>query len=232
MLHNLRRVVGWLGFVALIWFWRNEARAVRSDNLYLVGMFLFLLWVPVPVLVGRLFLRKPRSEEQIAWTTLLVHYSIIFVFGWCLIAAFKMARKYPLYAFPFNPLVGRVLVDVSGALVALTVMMLALSGVGAPCAVALSRKLATDWLYRYTRNPMVLSMIVFLLCAGLWMRSTLFLLWTIAGAIPAELIMLRFYEERELELRFGESYLAYKRVTPMLLGRRGKPASARAAAGQ
>ena len=57
------------------------------------------------------------------------------------------------------------------------------------------------------------------------MLANLRRLVALAGAValsPAELSMLKLFEERELELRFGDEYLAYKRSTPMLLGRRRK----------
>jgi protein-S-isoprenylcysteine O-methyltransferase Ste14 len=34
---------------------------------------------------------------------------------------------------------------------------------------------------------------------------------------PALLIFIKVYEERELEIRFGDPYLAYKERTPMLI---------------
>ena len=67
---------------------------------------------------------------------------------------------------------------------------------------------------------MVLSALAFLIAVGLWLRSTLFVLWVIAVAIPAVLVFLKVYEERELEIRFGEAYREYREKTPMLWPRR------------
>jgi protein-S-isoprenylcysteine O-methyltransferase Ste14 len=103
----------------------------------------------------------------------------------------------------------------------LTVVNLAVRGLGAPFAIALSRRLATDWMYRWTRNPMVLAVLAFLLSFGVWIRSTLFVVWVLLLVAPAWLYFLKVYEERELEIRFGEPYLEYKARTPMLLP--GKP---------
>lgn len=105
----------------------------------------------------------------------------------------------------------------------LTVLNLALGGLGAPFAVALSQRLAVNGLYAWTRNPMVLSTIAFLISVGLWLQSMLFILWMIVLVIPAWLYLLRVFEERELEIRFGASYLAYKARTPMLWPRRPAP---------
>jgi len=97
---------------------------------------------------------------------------------------------------------------------------LALKGLGAPFAIALSKKLATDWLYAWTRNPMLLVVLAFLLSLGVWFQSALFVLWVLTLVTPALLGFVKIYEERELEIRFGASYLEYKSRTPMLFPRR------------
>jgi protein-S-isoprenylcysteine O-methyltransferase Ste14 len=63
---------------------------------------------------------------------------------------------------------------------------------------------------------MVLAVLAWLLSFGLWIRSALFLAWVLALVTPAWLVFLRVYEERELEIRFGEPYLDYRARTPML----------------
>jgi protein-S-isoprenylcysteine O-methyltransferase Ste14 len=39
------------------------------------------------------------------------------------------------------------------------------------------------------------------------------------GVIPAHILFLKFFEEKELELRFGESYLDYRKNVPFLVPR-------------
>jgi protein-S-isoprenylcysteine O-methyltransferase Ste14 len=95
-----------------------------------------------------------------------------------------------------------------------------LKGLGAPFAIALSRKLAVDWLYAWTRNPMLLAGLALLISLGIWFQSTLFVLWALLLFAPALLFFEKVYEERELEIRFGASYLAYKSRTPMLFPRK------------
>jgi len=225
----LRRLVALAGLAALIWFWNHTAKLWHTDTTGFYIMFPLLLLVPIVALIGRLLLRKVRSLEQVAWITLFVHYSIVFAMGWSIIVAFTMARVHPFYVIPFSRTLGLVLMGVTAAVVTVTVATLALRGLGAPFAISLSRRLATDWLYRYTRNPMVVSLIAFFIAAGLWLQSALFLIWALGALTPAELLFLKIYEERELELRFGESYLAYKRSTPMLLGFRHRAQSVAAA---
>jgi protein-S-isoprenylcysteine O-methyltransferase Ste14 len=69
---------------------------------------------------------------------------------------------------------------------------------------------------------MILSALAFLIAPGLWLRSTVFVLWAVAVVIPVVLVFLKVYEERELEIRFGAKYLEYKAKTPMLWPRKPK----------
>jgi protein-S-isoprenylcysteine O-methyltransferase Ste14 len=117
-------------------------------------------------------------------------------------------------------MIGLSLTIVTGAAVFLTVANLALKGFGAPFFIVLSRKLAADWMYAWTRNPMVLAILAFLLSLGIWFQSVLFVLWALILFTPALLFFVKVYEERELELRFGTSYLEYKSRTPMLFPRK------------
>ncbi|MEJ2147607.1 MAG: methyltransferase [Acidobacteriota bacterium] len=78
-------------------------------------------------------------------------------------------------------------------------------------------------LYAWTRNPMALASLALLVSLGVWFQSALFVLWALALCAPALLFFLKMYEERELELRFGTSYLEYKSRTPMLFPRRPNP---------
>jgi protein-S-isoprenylcysteine O-methyltransferase Ste14 len=96
------------------------------------------------------------------------------------------------------------------------VLNLALKGLGAPFFIALSRRLAADWFYARTRNPMVLAALAFFLALGIWYQSALFLLWVLILFAPALLFFIRVYEERELEIRFGEAYRRYRASTPFL----------------
>ena len=229
MSQNVRRAVALLGFAALVFVWNHEAKIWRGNRFYVAGMFVVLTMAPVAGWVGRRLLQKPAGVERIRWITLFVHYTVMLAMGISIIWAFKVAGLHPLYVIPFPRVVGYFLVRVTASVVIGTVLTLALRGLGAPFAIALSRRLATDWLYRYTRNPMFVSLIAFFIAAGLWLQSTLLLLWAVFALIPAELSVLKLYEERELELRFGDDYVAYKRKTPMLLGRRRRESRAAAA---
>ena len=80
--------------------------------------------------------------------------------------------------------------------------------------------LTTTGPYAWTRNPMVLASLTLLVSLGIWYQSTLFVAWGLVLVSPALLFFVKVYEERELEIRFGTSYLEYKARTPFLFPRR------------
>lgn len=109
---------------------------------------------------------------------------------------------------------------IGGISLLIVIINLAIKGLGAPFAVALTRLVAAEWMYAWTRNPMVLSALAFFVGLGLWLQSTLFLVWVIIVVCPVIFLFLRVYEEKELEIRFGEAYLEYKARTPMFFPRK------------
>jgi protein-S-isoprenylcysteine O-methyltransferase Ste14 len=59
-------------------------------------------------------------------------------------------------------------------------------------------------------------MLAWLVAVGLWLQSALFLVWVLVWLTPAWILILKVYEEREVEIRFGEAYRATKARTPFL----------------
>jgi protein-S-isoprenylcysteine O-methyltransferase Ste14 len=106
-------------------------------------------------------------------------------------------------------------------LLAITNQRLRALGSGANAFRLTKRIVATD-IYERTRNPMSLGYYLFVVAVGLLSGSTLITLGALAGVIPAHLFFLKYFEEFELSLRFGESYEEYKRRTPFLIPRMGR----------
>jgi protein-S-isoprenylcysteine O-methyltransferase Ste14 len=173
-----------------------------------------------PVWLGRKMLDRQPTASRASWITIFVHYALIILLGVPLIRAVVTHQNWPDWTLPIPVEIGLLLVIVTGAATLLTIVNLALKGLGAPFAIALSRKLAVDWLYAWTRSPMVVAGLAFLLALGIWFQSALFVLWVLILFTPAYLVFLKMYEERELEIRFGASYLEYKSRTPMLFPRK------------
>jgi len=178
-----------------------------------------LLVFPV-VWLGRKILERHLTRSGVVWITTFVQFAVANLLGLGAIRAATTHQDWSDWVIPIPTEIGMVLVIVTGAAVFLTVANLALKGFGAPFFIVLSRKLAADWMYAWTRNPMVLAIFAFLLSLGIWYQSVLFVLWALILFAPALLFFVKVYEERELELRFGASYLEYKSRTPMLFPRK------------
>ncbi len=204
----------------VIWWWAVDAPLSDSVNLSIIVGGLLLVF-PL-VWFGRQLLGRSPTPGRVAWVTTFIHYSLGIFMG---IPIARAVTTYPDWAgwvIPVAEEIGLALVLITGAACLVTILNLALRGLGAPFAIALSRKLAVDWLYAWTRNPMVLAGLAFLVSLGIWFRSALFVAWVLVLFAPALLFFEKVYEERELEFRFGASYQAYKARTPMLFLRRPK----------
>lgn len=208
-----------LAFIFIFWWWGLNATLSNAINLYVISVGVLLTY-PV-VWLGRKMLDRGQTAVIAEWTITFVHSSLAFTFGLPIIRAIITHQDWPGWVIPLPKEVGLALVIITGASFLLTVLNLALKGFGAPFFIALSRKLAADWMYAWTRNPMVLAALAFLISLGLWYQSILFILWVLLFFTPALLFFIKVFEERELEIRFGKSYLEYKTRTPMLIP--GKP---------
>ena len=201
-----------------IWYWVLNRQFDHVQALIIIvggvaGVF------PV-VWVGRRTLDAKPTIDRTAWVTSIVHFAIMVLLGAAIVEAARTGETWQGWVMPVPAGVGLALMMATGTALLLTVVNLALQGLGAPFAIALTRRLATNWMYAWTRNPMVLSLLAFLVSLGIWFRSFLFVLWVLALVTPAMIVYLKVYEERELEIRFGASYLEYKAKKPMLWPRK------------
>ena len=194
----------------LRWLAANDVGTAASAVLIVAPLVLV-----APVSLGGRKVLDARPEWVIP-ATAAVDLILIVLFGVSIVVGVRFGIAHPGWLLPIPAKPGLVLMWVLGPVVALTVINLAVRGLGAPFAAPISRRLATDWLYRYTRNPMVLTLLLFLVAVGLWLRSAWFIGWVVGLATPAWVFYLRVFEERELELRFGPPYLDYRNQTPML----------------
>ena len=207
-----------LAFALFIWLWALNRPISNTMNLLIIigGM---LLVYPI-VWLGRMILDRQPTTSRAVWITTFVQFAVGTLFGAAIIQAVTTHQDWPGWRLPIPVGIGLLLVIITGAAFLLTVVNLALKGFGAPFFIALSRKLAIDWLYAWTRNPMVLAGLALLLSLGIWFQSALFVLWVLVLFAPALLVFIKVFEERELEIRFGASYLEYRSRTPMLFPRK------------
>jgi len=207
-----------LVFIWFIWWLVLNAPLSNVMNLsVIVGGV--LLTFPLAWL-GRKILDRHQTMSHAVRTTTFVHFGLGFTFGVPIVRAVSTYQDWSGWVLPIPSAIGLVLVIITGAVFLLTVVNLALKGFGAPFFIALSQKLAADWMYAWTRNPMALAVLAFFLSLGIWFQSTLFILWVLIVFAPAYVFFAKVYEERELEIRFGASYLEYKSRTPMFIPRK------------
>jgi len=209
--------VALLTFICFIfWLVQNVSLSNVINLSIIMGGVLFtfpLVWL------GRKMLDKQPTISRAVWVTTFVHFGLGFTIGVPFVRAVITYRDWSGWVLPVPTETGSLLVIITGAASFVTVVNLALKGFGAP-GIVLSRKLAVDWLYAWTRNPMALAGLTFFLSLGVWFQSTLFLLWVLILLAPALLFFIKVYEERELELRFGAPYLDYKTNTSFLWPRK------------
>jgi protein-S-isoprenylcysteine O-methyltransferase Ste14 len=215
-----RILLNFLGLIStwIIWFWLiDQELGLASAFGIAVGGILAI--IPV-VIAGRRLLDRQPTIEQADLVTTILHYFLAIFFGSAVIAATMFGLSSPSWSIPIPSWLGFFLMTIGGISILIVILNLAIKGLGAPFAVALTRIVATEWVYAWTRNPMVLSALAFLVGLGLWLQSTLFLVWVIIVVYPVFFLFLKVYEERELEIRFGEDYLKYKSQTPMFIPRK------------
>lgn len=200
------------------WLWLpSQSFSSTVDLLIIVGGILLVFLI---VWLGRVLLDQKPTIGRVGWVTIGVHFALMVLLGAAIIRAVVARHGWPDWLLPIPVEIGWLLVVITSLAALLTVINLAVTGLGAPFAVALTRKLTADWMYAWTRNPMVLATLAFLLSLGIWLRSALFVLWVLVLVTPAWLAFVKVYEERELEIRFGAAYREYKSRTPMLFPRR------------
>jgi protein-S-isoprenylcysteine O-methyltransferase Ste14 len=207
-----------LVFIWFIWWLVLNQPLSNIENLSIIVGGILLTY-PL-VWLGRKILDRHQTIGHAVWTTTFVHFGLGFTFGVPIVRAVSTYQEWSGWVLPIPSVIGLVLVIITGAAFLLTVINLALKGFGAPFFIVLSRKLAADWMYAWTRNPMALAGLAFFLSLGIWFQSALFVLWVLIVFAPAYVFFVKVYEERELEIRFGASYLEYKSRTPMFFPRK------------
>jgi protein-S-isoprenylcysteine O-methyltransferase Ste14 len=124
---------------------------------------------------------------------------------------------------PLNSICALLLIVPGLVLVEWTIGLQFSKGMGTPIPVVATRRLIITGPYAYSRNPMATGTTMVYIGVAVWIGSlaaaALAAIYPVVIAVYTILV-----EEKELERRFGEEYLAYKRRTPFIcprLRRRG-----------
>jgi protein-S-isoprenylcysteine O-methyltransferase Ste14 len=188
-----------------------------------LGLFAFLIGLCI---LGA-WLRKHPSKENAEKFNRIMHFLFYAGLGVPFVVAFffpglrHLDSLVGLHPLPFQTLflVVGILFGLPGLyLMGASNKSLRALGSGAN-AFRLTRRIVANDIYQYTRNPMSLGYYLIGLSIAFLSGSTLLTLYIVFGIIPAPLFFLKFFEEFELELRFGDSYQQYKRQVPFLFPR-------------
>ncbi len=189
----------------------------------LLGLLAFLLGV----VISGIWLRRHPSKDNAEKSSRIIHFLFFAGLGVPIVVAFFFPGFHHLDGLVgLNPLPFQALflvVGISFALPGLYLMgvsniSLRTLGSGAN-AFRLTQRIVANDIYQYTRNPMSLGYYLIGLSIAFISGSTLLTLYVLLGIIPAHLFTLKFFEELELGLRFGESYMGYKQNVPFLFPR-------------
>jgi protein-S-isoprenylcysteine O-methyltransferase Ste14 len=191
----------------------------------LVLMFLGLFSFVAGTGILGIWLRKYPSQTNAEKTSRLMHF--LFFAG--LITPGIIGLFYPgsthfdellgLNPLPWKPFfltLGITLALPGFYFLAISNKLLRALGSGAN-AFRLTKQVVLEDLDQRTRNPMSLGFYLLCVSTGFIAGSSFVTLGVLLGVIPAHLFFLKYFEELELELRFGESYLQYKRNIPFLI---------------
>lgn len=189
--------------------------------LMFVGLVVFLAGTAV---LG-LWLRKYPSQVNAEKSSRLMHFlffaSLIApgVIGWFYPGLTHLDALLGLRPLPWEPFfysLGIIFALTGFYLLIFSNQLLRMLGEGAN-AFRLTKQIVLEDLYERIRNPMSLEFYFLYGSTGLIFGLSFVTLGALLGIIPAHIFFLHYFEELELELRFGASYLQYKRDVPFLI---------------
>ena len=187
----------------------------------LVGLLAFTIGVGI---LG-FWLRKQPTKDNAEKFSRVMH--ILFIAG--LVAPAVIVLVYPgltqldgvvgLTSFPSSSIiliVGILLAFIGLYLLGTSNKLLRSKG-NSTNASRLTDRIIQTGIYQRTRNPTSLGYYLWALSLGLISSSKLVIFVVLLGFIPAHIFFLKYFEELELELRFGEAYRQYKEKVPFLI---------------
>ena len=172
-----------------------------------------------------IFLWKDPTEKVRETTTMALHFiAIVALFIPVLIGIFYPGlttydELLGIQSLPYRAIgipLGVIFIPIGIFFVAFSNLALIEKGHG-QAAFFLTKNVVNGYVYKLTRNPMSLGFYAGCLALGLLAGSTYFTLWMLIEVIPAHIFYLKIFEERELELRFGSSYMEYRKKVPFLI---------------
>lgn len=127
----------------------------------------------------------------------------------CAAAAADAALPVPLRVVDAHPVAGALLAAAALGMMLRGWWVFRAAGVALGPTAPTARLITTD-VYRFTRNPMYLGLVMTMAAGAVAMGTAPFFVAAVAYAVILDRVFCR-YEERKLTATFGDEYLAYKR---------------------
>jgi len=160
------------------------------------------------------------SPRQRFWALLVMAPVFLLLLPWALIALGTKLDQWlnwpPLLLLPVNLGLGVLLIASGWGLGLWANYAQFTIGRGTPVPLMATQKLIVQPPYTYCRNPMALGAIVAYLGVAVLFGSLGAGLLVVLGAVSL-LAYIKLVEEKEMELRFGQDYLEYRRRTSFLI---------------
>ncbi len=170
--------------------------------------------------IAEAIFRMARGDVKKRWLFTPV---VGFIFA-CFVALFFLAavftdRWLQLPSISYMPwtLIPALILLVAGSILLVWTWTLFIIAHGTAVPVNPPHQLITTGLYKYSRNPMMLGIYLVFFGVGIWIGS----LSLVAIYTPLFIIIMTVYakkiEEKELELKFGQPYVDYKKRVRMYI---------------
>ncbi len=190
---------------------------------FLIGVASLLIFTAGAAILGA-WLRRHPTRSNAERSSRIMHFLFFAYWGIpTIVVLFYPGLTHMDDALGLSPLPMRPLFVVLGILLAVPGLYLsvvtnkALRALGSGAnAFRLTKVVVAQDIYQRTRNPMSLGFYLVTLASTLILGSTSLTLAVLLGLIPSHLFFLKYFEEKELELRFGESYVEYRKRVPFL----------------
>ncbi len=114
----------------------------------------------------------------------------------------------------FQAILGLVLLIAGVCLAIWTMVLFHKIGKGTLAPWAATKKLVIEGPFKYVRNPMIIGVLGVLSAEALILNSIIIFYWAVLFFI-INCIYFKVFEEKQLERKFGNEYLEYKKNVPM-----------------
>ncbi len=158
-----------------------------------------------------------RKVNRLRRSVLIVCFPVLFLYFFLFIPGWWGSQRFPM-PMGLGGTAGWCLglpIAASGVALYLWTLVLFAKAQGTQVPVTPTQRVVTAGPYAVSRNPMLTSAILMVCGSGVLFNSWSFALGGLV--IPTVyLVYSKYVEEAELEARFGEEYLAYKKSTPFI----------------